>query len=90
MQKEGLRNAKNAKQERFPMPPHQVALLVLRECIHILEVQFVLDVPNNEMNIMYIVVRLEERENKNRGIILSFSILSVVANEDSRRQKQKI
>ena len=61
MQKEGLRNVKNANQERFPMLPHQLALLVHRECIRILEVLLVLDVPRNEMN-MYIVMRLEERD----------------------------
>ena len=61
MQKEGLQSVKNAYHGRFPMPPHQLALLVQMECIRILEVQLVLDVPRNEMN-MYTVVRLEERD----------------------------
>ena len=61
MQKEGLLNVKNVNQEQFPMPHHQVVLFFRRECIRILEVQHVLDVPSNKMK-MYIVMRLEERD----------------------------
>ena len=58
MRKEGLRNVKSAKQERFRMRPHQFALLVQRECTPIPEVQLVKDVPNNNDSFVKIFLGL--------------------------------